>query len=318
MGTDTECSDYIEAALFDGTSSYVIAGMGGILLGGFTLFMINTLYQFLNVERPSVPVNVDDPFYSKPLHGMCGQRVKHRLVLVRHGESEHNKKCKVILKESENEPGKVVIEDGTTEDIDIDSELTPIGHEQARQVAQYLDSIGFIPDEVIVSPMRRTQQTAFPTLRLFNDLFRTNNITLSYSPEWMEINLWKDSTVGYSRSNDKLAAKSSRETFTGFVARVGQLLDNIKEATKTLKKPKQTLVFTHSMVISEFLNAIVAKNRENISDQDWSDVYWQCTNGSITCVDFTENDAGRPECHIQCMNFMRHLTLTTGVKSPFA
>jgi broad specificity phosphatase PhoE len=270
-----------------------VLSMFPILFGG----LYGVFATIFEQDRPVVPVNVSEQsFYGKPIRGLGGQRVKHRFVLIRHGESEHN---------SNLEKGR--------QDLKVDSPLTCLGHEQAKSVASYFSRIGFIPDNICVSPMLRTRQTAEPTLRLFKQQIESGMIPLIISPKYMEVNTWESCKVGQGDN----VYNSEKETFTDFTNRVRDLVNHLETWSDRLEKPTQTLIFTHSMVISELLNSIVNKERADICDDKWSKVYWQVANGSLTCIDLMENDEGRTEWHIQAMNYGKHLTLFSGVKSPF-
>lgn len=244
-----------------------------------------------------VPVNLSDQsFYGSNMKGLNGQRIKHRFILIRHGESEHNAN----------------LENGV-QDLQVDSPLTRVGHEQSKSVASYISKIGFIPDNICISPMTRTQQTAGPTLKLFKREIDSGKIRVEISPKYKEINAWKD----YQAEINGSTFTFYKESFTNFARRIRMLAKHMSDWSRNLDKPTQTIIFTHSMVISELLNHIVNKDRADISDDEWSKVYWQVANGSLTCVDYTENVDGRDEWHIQAMNFTRHLPVLSGVKSPF-
>jgi len=249
-------------------------------------------------DLPAVPVNLSDQsFYGENMKGLGGQQIKHRFVIVRHGESEHN----------------VNLENGS-QDHQVDSPLTCVGHEQAKALAHYFERIGFIPDNICVSPMLRTRQTAAPVLKLYKEKIDLGEIGVVVSPKYMEINTWQECKVGGAGSAD---FTSYKETFTGFTKRVRELMEHMSDWSKNLEKPTQTLIFSHSMVISELLNHIVNKERQDISDNKWSKIYWQVANGSLTCIDYTVDTDGRNEWHIQAMNYTKHLPILSGVKSPF-
>lgn len=263
--------------------------------------LITSLYGLYSAlfdnELPSVPVNLSEQsFYGKNMKGLGGQRIKHRFVIVRHGESEHN----------------VNLENGN-QDFQVDSPLTCAGQEQAKAVAGYLSRIKFLPDNICISPMLRTRQTAAPTLNLFQKEIESGQIGVIVSAKYMEVNAWEECKVG----TDGSFFTSHKETFTEFTHRIRELVDHMSNWSKNIDKPTQTIIFTHSMVISELLNHIVNRDRADISDDEWSKVYWQVANGSLTCVDYTENDNGRDEWHIQAMNYTKHLPLLTGIKAPF-
>jgi len=268
-------------------------GMFGILLNGISIF-----YRvFQKGDITSVPANLShESFYGKPMKGLGGQCIKHRIVLVRHGESQHN----------------VNYENGH-QDMQVDSPLTRIGHTQAKNVAKYLSNIGFLPNNICMSPMTRTCETAEPTLKLFGNEISSGTISLEISPKYMEVNTWKDCDVGQEQN----IHKSYKETFTDFANRIRELVDHVEVWSNNLEKPTQSLIFTHSMVISEILNHIVNKERAEIDDEKWSKIYWQVANGSLTCIDYTENNEGRVEWHIQAVNFTKHISIHSGVKSPF-
>jgi len=272
-----------------------------MLILSFCPILLGSLYGVFSAlfdkEVPVVPVNLtDQTFYGKNMKGLAGQRIKHRFVVIRHGESEHN----------------VNFEKGSS-DLKVDSPLTCVGHEQAKAIARYLDRIGFLPDNICISPMLRTRQTAEPTLQLFQKEISSGQMAMIVSPKYMEINAWKECKVG----SDDAKFTSYKESFTEFVSRISSLFEHMRIWSKNLQKPTQTLVFTHSMVISELLNHIVNRERVNVYDDEWSEVYWQVANGSLTCVDYTENDEGREEWHIQTTNYCKHLPILSGVKSPF-
>ena len=259
---------------------------------------LHGLYSALfDKDNSAVPVNLSDQsFYGFNMKGLNGQRIKHRFLLIRHGESEHNAN----------------LENGV-HDFQVDSTLTCIGHEQSKSVASYIRKIGFIPNNIYISPMTRTQQTATPTLKLFQREIDSGQISVEISPKYKEINACKD----YQAEINGSTFTFHKESFTVFANRIRKLVKDLSDWSRNLDKPTQTMVFTHSMVISELLNHIVNKDRADISDEDWSKVYWQVANGSLTCIDYTENADGRDEWHIQAMNFTKHLPILSGVKSPF-
>ena len=289
------------------------------LTGMVVYFIINGLHRFLTDSGTVVPVNLTDEFYFSPLSGTCGQRVKHRYIFVRHGETDHNKTVKKFSIHSHNDTVESIDRSDTPDttssnSVDVDSNLTNAGHEQAHQVASFFAKIGLKPDRIVVSPMKRTVDTAAPTLGLMKDEIDSGEVELIFDPRYQEINIWNDTQVGY----EPRPSWSEKETFTKFTRRMNDKVDMMEAESQELVESRQTVVFTHSMVISEILNHLANRiSRTNVSDTYWSDIYWQVNNGSITCIDFTENDFGREEWHIQAMNYCGHLSTHTGTKSPF-
>jgi broad specificity phosphatase PhoE len=123
----------------------------------------------------------------------------------------------------------------------------------------------------------------------------------------MEVNVWEDQSLNLGNRVTK------KETYGDFVKRVIQWRKELEKDSDSLEDGKrmQTLVFTHSMVISEFLNTLVSESRGVLSDE-WAKVYWQVNHGSVTCVDYMNNG----EWHIHAMNYTKHITHYTGLKSP--
>lgn len=274
------------------------------------------------------PFDVKDPYYDTPHGVQAGARVKHRVILVRHGESEHNKKY--------DKRGAVGMPlKGTP---NLDTCLTDAGLAQSREVGDFLSKKQWHPDIIRVSPMLRTRETSSPYIHhLFHeselDKF-SREVAMSGSggacvklrtkggddtvvvedPQCMEVNTWCDQELAIG---DCITLK---HTYKGFVGRVKQWKKTLENDAHDAGDGKriQSLVFTHSMVISEFLNLLVSGNREDDVDdvydsKEWSKVYWQVNHGSITCADYMDNG----EWHIHTVNYMDHLNTRTGLKAPF-
>lgn len=259
------------------------------------------------------PLDVRHSFYDKgnPITGNL--RVKHRVVLVRHGQSNHNKR--------HDKPQG----DALPAIPDLDTPLSCEGQEQARQVGNYLSKFAWKPDSIIVSPMQRAIQTAVPyvnkvfgvtpssTVYEFSHSNDSKHKTrIAFSERWMEVNTWGDQNLATAETKDIVTKK---ETFAGFQDRVNGLkhcLEAVGDQCEADERT-QTLVFTHSMVISELLNSIVSERRDEVDPDKWPRVYWQVNNGSITCLDYLENG----EWNIHAMNYCGHLSVHTGAKAPF-
>lgn len=271
---------------------------------------VNSVHSVHNQKLP--PLDIKDPYYDKPMRVMGNSEIKMRVILVRHGQSQHNK----------NHDGK----DGKElpDNPELDTCLTYDGIEQAEQVGNYLNNFKWLPDIIRISPMQRARQTAEPFMKKFFGIsqlhkpdgnptylkdYTGQKTCVIDDDECMEVNTWCDQKLDCCGEYE-----TKKETYEEFVERVKRwkkTLENDILARPT--KRTQTLVFTHSMVISEFLNLIVSEKRENVSNDYWSKIYWQVNHCSITCLDFTENK----EWHVQSMNYTSHLNTLTGVKSPF-
>jgi broad specificity phosphatase PhoE len=72
----------------------------------------------------SIPFNIKDDYWSE-IHPGMSSRIKHRLILVRHGESTSNAELTLT---------------GQTTEYAIDHALTNICKEQAQDVSNFLES----------------------------------------------------------------------------------------------------------------------------------------------------------------------------------
>ena len=86
------------------------------------------------------------------------------------------------------------------------------------------------------------------------------------------------------------------ETDTEFKERMKRLMDSYKYQGTTVKDRKQTIIFTHSQVISQLL----------AGDSDRS---FHLANGSISIIDI---DVKR-NLHTQVANYTKHLRTPTGM-----
>lgn len=322
--------------------------IGPVSLGVFLSFFVWLVGKLWYVERynkrvakgKDIPTfDIKDDYYDVPHKVNGGARVKHRVILVRHGESEHNKR----------HDGK----DGVSlpEQPDLDTQLTEAGKHQAIDVGRFLSALDWHPDIIRVSPMTRTRQTSRPFLRKLLtksgmevaevEVDTVNSKTVTHTvnglktefvldAQCMEVNTWGDQELGlnwYMTSEEsqvefadrvknwKRGFVTKKETYNEFIERVRQWKKTLEN--DSLSRPHeriQTVAFTHSMVISELLNLIVDDGRKNMYDEYriYSKVYWQVSHGSITCIDFMDNG----EWHIHAMNYMGHLSHYTGLKFP--
>lgn len=215
--------------------------------------------------------------------GIGPKRIVHRMVFVRHGETISNQQ----------------IMNNTFDDKQLkflNTPLSPLGHIQARNVSDYLTNIGFIPDQIIVSRLSRTMNTANPFVDMNNSIPVITN----------------ENIVEYNHSHDELIVDDKgeymykKETNEEFIERVSSCLEELT-CYGSIECPKQTLLFTHSQVISSILTNSIFGNKTK------TNVFFHLANGSITCIDIDESGM----YHIQAVNYTRHLENPTGQHSPF-
>ena len=269
-----------------------------------------------DTAQSTIPFNIQDPYWSEVHPGMpC--RIKHRLILVRHGESESN----IELTST-----------GQTTEHSIDTPLTALGREQAEDVADFLELKGIKyedghVDRVQISPLWRAIQTALPTLKKVSYPDHIKNaakrvvinydLREKYSKEayWIKtpelnyafpchsrINLnkvrWRaqERTMGEPLENQWLREP---ETKANFCKRTEEVMEEWKKEG-TVEDRKQTIVFTHSQFISQLL----------AGDSKMS---FHLANGSISIIDIDEEN----NLHVQVANYTKHLRTPTGMHTCF-
>ena len=269
----------------------------------------------------SMPFNIQDPYWSVVHPGMpC--RIKHRLILVRHGESESNIELTTTGETSEN-PHKV---EGRG-----DIPLTARGKEQAQDVADFLALKGINHtdghiDQIHISPLWRAIQTALPTLEKEPYCTGVGKSEMTKEPFYVDINYhlrekyskeayWINSSIPsmnshfecYRRKNfhemeQQWSSKFNDfqwlrqpETNEEFCSRVSSVMDEWKKKGN-VENRKQTIVFTHSQFISQLL----------AGDSKMS---FHLANGSISIIDIDEKN----NLHVQVANYTKHLRTPTGM-----
>lgn len=266
--------------------------------------------NLLATQDISIDINSND--YIGGRKGMNMKRIYHRIIFVRHGETESNNK--LMNNKSINHKKT------------LNTVLTKIGLQQADDVYQYLNyNLKFEPDEVIYSPLSRAYNTALP-------FFETN--TRISSIGWTEYNPKSTEFITYdeqedddnkndkqedgdNNSDDNSQWRYNKETSNEFKNRI---LKEFKVLTEQgdIENKKQTLVFTHSQVISTILSYGLTDLNSNIikfeSNQDeYLKTFFHLSNCSITCIDIDEDK----QCHVQTVNYTKHLNNCTGQHSPF-
>ena len=258
-----------------------------------------------------IPFNIQDPYWLNTHPGMpC--RIKHRLILVRHGESESNVELTTT---------------GQTTEHSIDTPLTALGQEQAEDVADFLELKGIKYDDghvdrVQISPLWRAIQTALPTLKKVSYPDHVKNaakrvvinydLREKYSKEayWIKMPQLNYAFPCHSRINlNKVRSRGGTmdepwrdhqwlrepEPRMEFHQRVTSVMDAWK-LEGTVEDRKQTIVFTHSQFISQLL----------AGDSNMS---FHLANGSISIIDIDEEN----NLHVQVANYTKHLRTPTGM-----
>jgi broad specificity phosphatase PhoE len=262
----------------------------------------------------SIPFNIKDKYWDNIHPGMM-KRIKHRLILVRHGESESNIELTTT---------------GKTSEFAIDHALTEIGKEQAQDIANFIESKGLEHiDRIEISPLDRAVQTAMPCLlkshiadywieyetNIGSAIYIEVNFELreKYSKKEYECNIPFVEGLDYPfmryKNYDKVNKNSNkdynkdliirnkwiREPDIDFEGRIEELM-NVWKTIGTVENRQQTLVFTHSQVISQLLS----------SDKNKS---FHLANGSISIIDIDEDN----HLNIQVANYTKHLRNPTGM-----
>jgi broad specificity phosphatase PhoE len=274
----------------------------------------------------AIPFNIKDPYWSQVHPGMpC--RIKHRLILVRHGESESNIELTTT---------------GKTTEFSVDPGLTALGREQAQDVADFLEYKGIKYDDHVdkihISPLWRAIQTALPTLNkspycdikhsqpdpfddyesfeppefnLYNEQFCVDiNYELrekySKEPYWVSMCDISEYATYLIRKNfdlDHTCVQDEKkttwlrqpETHLEFCERVASVMNDWK-MKGSIEDRKQTIVFTHSQFISQLLSGD-------------SKMSFHLANGSISIIDIDEKN----DLHVQVANYTKHLRTPTGM-----
>ena len=273
-------------------------------------------------QASAMPFNIQDPYWSEVHPGMpC--RIKHRLILVRHGESESN--IELTKTGQTTEHTSIPLEVGGRGD----TPLTALGQEQAEDVANFLELKGIKYDDghvdrVQISPLWRAIQTALPTLKKVSYPDHVKNaakrvvinydLREKYSKEayWIKMPQLNYAFPCHSRINlNKVRWRAYESTMDEpwrdhqwlrepeprmeFHQRVTSVMDAWK-LEGTVEDRKQTIVFTHSQFISQLL----------AGDSNMS---FHLANGSISIIDIDEEN----NLHVQVANYTKHLRTPTGM-----
>ena len=225
-----------------------------------------------------LPFDITDPVFDIARPGMRS-RIKHRVILVRHGESDAN----VSLMSGQAIPAGQL-------------NLSCTGHEQAQDIAKCFKKHSPVT-KIESSPLLRAWDTAQPTIKLSPDA------TVEIFMDLREI--WRNRSgqepyecIHPIHQEPWIRYPDSIEDAT---QRIINNLDRWK-SEGSIDNRKQTVVFTHSIMISGILNIISGTPLGNVT--------FHVSNGSLTCFDIDEND----QFHVHFVNYTEHLhyTLRTG------
>lgn len=191
--------------------------------------------------------------------------VVHRVIFVRHGETESNTK----------------IMEGEYKSINLNSPLTEKGHRQASEVATFLNSHNYRPDQIFVSPLDR----AIDTATKFSNNFIIESALL-------EFNYKTNSKINIGTTN----LDYPKETEEEFNERCDNFLEQIKNIG-SLESRVDTLIYGHSLVIAKILGI---KHMFHLS------------NCSLTILDVVIDEKGQRKTEVLNVNYTAHLTEPSG------
>lgn len=250
----------------------------------------------------SPPFNLSDPYYDTALPGMRA-KVKHRVILVRHGESSANVSLMA---------GDQVEHDYTK---GTQPMLTQIGVLQAANIAQHFEQMGLdCITRLETSVLLRAWQTAKPTMDLLVDKIQPC-MRQELRERWLTPSDSKETHDSYKC----IIPESSGQTWTRysediheFRKRVAGLISGWTEIGKGDKRV-QTVVFTHSLVIEEILNQLIGgppPSKTSACSALWGSrrPLFHISNGSFTVFDVDTTD----RIHIHMVNFTEHLGCCSG------
>lgn len=236
-------------------------------------------------------IDIKHEDYKNGRKGMGDKKIVHRIVLVRHGETRAN----VALMTDVDIKAQHTLDTCLTED----------GLRQGEDIASFLiEVLHYAPDEIIYSRLDRAYRTALPLLTKT----KANYIS---SPRVTKDELWSENN--FKRTETIIDHEQAEwvypvETEEEFVHRTFSAFDILRQEG-TPASPKQTVVFTHSQVINTVLSRCLSSEVLVLKEP----YYFHLSNGSLTCIDVDECR----HCHVQTVNYTRHLATPSGHHSPF-
>jgi broad specificity phosphatase PhoE len=219
--------------------------------------------------------------------GMGGKKIKHRIIFVRHGETLSN----ISIMNNET---------NTLQAKKLNTPLSVNGYQQAENIATLFKNTNFKPNKIIMSCLDRVIYTANPTIKLFEN----DSVPIIVDNNIVEFNDKFDEEVTNKRGHTFLYAK---ETKLEFIARINNFFNTELLNIGTINDPYQTIVFTHSQVISCILTNSLTNYENDVN------VFFHISNASISCIDIDENN----KIHIHVINYTKHLDNPTGYHMPF-
>lgn len=262
----------------------------------------HTLLQTM-AQSDNVQWHVGHPEWAAPRHGMRAH-IKHRIELVRHGETD----CNIGL----TTEGKVHPTP--------DPPLTARGRKQAADIGRFYSQMidisrptgGWAPEDepytrFEVSPLQRTLDTAAHTLKIFAGLPGEKELDVSLRERWRHDGVWVPNREldlhgqYHTTGNHWWCPQESYGEFQRRVyAKVEEWMTHGSAEDRC-----HTIVFGHSLFINNVLTHFIPTP---ISDDEEAPVFFHLPNGSITVIDIdTEN-----KMHIHCVGYTQHLTETSG------
>lgn len=226
-------------------------------------------------------------------------QVKHRIELVRHGETE----CNIGL----TTEGKVHPTP--------DPALTVRGQQQAADVGRFYKQmlgLSLMSDceptlYIEVSPFQRALDTAAPTLEVFEHYPGSSCIDVALRERWRHKGAWVPNrdvdNCGKHHVTDTRwwCPQESHGEFRRRVhARVEEWM-----AQGSAEDRRHTIMFGHSL----FINTVLTHHMPTpVSDDEEMQMFFHLPNGSITVIDIDTDN----KMHIHCVGYTQHLTETSG------
>lgn len=249
-------------------------------------------------QSDKVPFHIGHPAWSTPRHGMCAQ-VKHRIELVRHGETE----CNVGLTTG----GKV---HPTPDPV-----LTARGRQQADDVGRFYRgmlglSLASECEPCIwfeVSPLQRALDTAAPTLAAYERYPGSITVDINLRERWRHEGAWVPNHDVDEYGEHFLTGTRwwcPQESFGEFRRRVHSKVEEWMGQGSAVDR-RHTIVFGHSL----FINTVLTHHMSSpASDDEELPVFFHLPNGSITVIDIDTDN----KMHVHCVGYTQHLTQATG------
>jgi broad specificity phosphatase PhoE len=153
---------------------------------------------------------------------------------------------------------------------------------------------------VIVSKLSRAYDSVLTTLNYLNEIDNLK-FKLDINEDWIEFNNKKNEVNGCIVDLHGGNWIYPQESKSEFVTRIQKSFEDLKKYG-SVDEPHQTLIFTHSQVISTILSHCMYSNSNQL------ELYFHLSNGSITCLDITEDNS----IHVQTINYTKHLSNPTG------